>query len=112
MCSNYRGAFASIAPIRSILYADDTLIVESDAEIVQAYMNVIRELGAQYGLSFNEGKLEVLRINHSGHLYKTDGDKIKEKEAMVYLGSLLSADGKVQADLGRRIGAARWLLKG
>ena len=65
----------------------------------------------QYGLSFNEGKLEVLRINYAGHLYKINGETIKEKEAMVYLGSLLSVDGRAQADLGRRIGAAKMAFK-
>ena len=52
MRSNYRGMFVSIAPIRSILYVDDALIVESDAEIVQAYMNVIRELGVAVRIKF------------------------------------------------------------
>ena len=47
---------------RTLLYADDTLIVESDGSVV------------------------------------------KEKEAMVYLGSLLAADGQSTAELSRRLG--------
>ena len=91
---------------RSLLYADDTLIVESDATIAQEYMDAVRRLGAQYGLSLNESKLEVLAVSHDGRLLDGQGRPIKTKSSMVYLGGLLTANGRIGPELGRRIGAA------
>ena len=66
--ARYEDITIARACTRTILYADDTLIIEDNAEVVQAMMDVIRQLGAQYGLEFNESKLEVLSINHLGEL--------------------------------------------
>jgi len=92
---------------RSLLYADDTLIAESDAPVAQFYMECIASIGARYGMAFNWGKLEVLRVRHDGHIHLADGSRVKDKDAMVYLGSVLSADGRIAAELARRLGMAR-----
>jgi len=97
---------APLLVTRSLLYADDTLIVEADAEIAQYYMEAIAEVGAQYGMSYNWTKLEVLRVRHDGHIIQAAGSRVKEKDAIVYLGSLLSADGSMAPELSRRLGMA------
>ena len=38
---------------RSLLYADDTLLMEGDEKVVKTYMDAIAEVGLEYGLSFN-----------------------------------------------------------
>ena len=38
---------------------------------------------------------------------KEDGTSISCKDSMLYLGSLLAADGKITSELGRRIGMAQ-----
>jgi len=91
---------------RSLLYADDTLIIESDEKVVQYFMECIAEIGGQYGMEFNWGKLEVLRVRHGGHVMMADGSLVKEKDTMLYLGSQLASDGRVQAELSRRLGMA------
>ena len=90
---------------RRVLYADDTLIMEGDEAVVQAYMDKIAEVGKEYGLSFNWSKLELLRVRHDGHDRLPTGKQVKEKDAMVYLGGVLSADGRVRSELSRRLGA-------
>ena len=70
---------AAIALTRSILYADDTLIIESEAEIAQTFTDTIRALGNDYGLSFNESKFEVLSMNHDGFLRLSTGEFVKKK---------------------------------
>ena len=92
---------------RSLLYADDTLLVETDVRAVQEYMDTIRTLGQEYGLQLNDSKLEVLAVGHDGQLYDGSGRPAKHKASMVYLGSLLSADGRIGAELSRRIGGAQ-----
>jgi len=91
---------------RTLLYADDTLIIDAKADVAQHYMEVIAEEGARYGMSYNWAKLEVLRVRHGGHITKEDGSHVKEKDAIVYLGSLLAADGQVDTELSRRLGMA------
>ncbi len=90
-----------------LLYADDTLLMDRSGGHAQAYMQCVHELGMEYGLSFNWGKLEVMTVGCADVIAKPDGSPVKHKQSMVYLGSLLSEDGYIDAELGRRIGAAR-----
>ena len=45
-----------------LLYADDTLLVETDGGNIQSYMQAVSEAGQNYGLSFNWSKLEVMSM--------------------------------------------------
>jgi len=92
---------------RSLLYADDTLLIESDEKVLEYFMHTIADIGKRYGMEYNWGKLEVLRVRHSGHVTQADGTRVKEKDAMVYLENQLAADGRVSAELSRRLGMAR-----
>jgi hypothetical protein len=96
---------------RSLLYADDTLIVDADREVAQTFVDAIRDAGEEYGLKFNEAKLEVLAVNHDGEILKEDGRPIKKKDSMNYLGGLLAADGRIASELARRIGSAEQSFK-
>ena len=91
---------------RTLLYADDTLVLEGDERIVKTYMDSIAAIGKEYGLAFNWEKLELLRVRHEGYVSLRSGSNVKEKESMVYLGGLLAADGRMGSELARRLGAA------
>ena len=54
--------------IKDILCADDTLLVESDAEVLQTFTNCIVESGREYGLELHWGKTLLLRIRHKGEI--------------------------------------------
>ena len=90
---------------RDLLHADDTLLTEVDAEILQAHLDTIVEIGSQYGLELHWGKTCVLNVRHDGQISGPDGALKQEAEA-IYLGGLLSADGKATRELTRRIGEA------
>ena len=96
---------------RSVLYADDTLLIEVDENIAQYYMECVRSLGLEYGLHLNNKKLEVLAVNHDGAITLPDGSAVKRKQCMTYLGSLLSADGRSGPELDRRLGLAEQTFK-
>ena len=49
---------------------------------------------------------QLLRVRHDGHVRLPSGELVREKESMVYLGGLLSADGRMGSELSRRLGAA------
>ena len=104
--ADFGGIARAVSVTRTLLYADDTLIVESDPIIAQRLVDIIRAKGLEYGLEFNEKKLEMMVVNGDDQIFAGDGTAIKQKDSMVYLGSIISRDGRIQAELGRRIGCA------
>ena len=93
--------------VHELLYADDTLIIDADEGVVNQYMRCIETAGKTYGLAFNWAKLEVLPVGCACSLSMPTGEPIRQKDRMVYLGSVLSADGSSSSELNRRIGSAR-----
>ena len=45
-------------------------------------------------------------MNYDDDVCKADGAPITKKMSMIYLGSLLSSDGRIHGELARRIGSA------
>eukprot|EP00933_Yihiella_yeosuensis_P047365 TRINITY_DN4317_c0_g4_i1.p1 TRINITY_DN4317_c0_g4~~TRINITY_DN4317_c0_g4_i1.p1 ORF type:complete len:298 (-),score=44.55 TRINITY_DN4317_c0_g4_i1:33-926(-) len=93
--------------VHELLYADDTLLIDSEPETIEFYMQHVASAGHTYGLSFNWKKLELLAIGCDPHLATPDGSWVKRRETMVYLGSLLASDAGSGSELNRRIGAAK-----
>lgn len=93
--------------VHELVYADDTLVIDVRSETVQAFMECIGSAGAEYGLVFNWSKLEALPVRTTAEIRKPDGTLVTSKDSMMYLGSLLAADGRVGSELGRRLGLAQ-----
>ena len=98
--------FSTDMLINDLVYADDTLLIDVDANVLETFMNCIAEVGKEYGMSFNWSKLEMLPIRMSAQISRPDGEDIKTKDSMLYLGSLLAADGRITSELARRLGMA------
>jgi len=92
---------------RDILYADDTLILESDARRAERFMHIIAEVGSVYGLALNWMKVKLLRINHGGSIIAPTGEPIKVVDSLLYLGATLQKEAHHGAELSRRVGLAR-----
>ena len=92
--------------VHEILYADDTLLIDTDGGTVQSFMECIEEIGGEYGLRFNLSKLEFIKLRCDEEVLNSQGQPVSCKDSMVYLGSLLSADGVMDPELSRRIGLA------
>ena len=102
--SSSEGAKYVVTP--DVFYADDTMIIGSDAGIVQGLFDSIAKVGRQYGLELNMPKTVLLRIRCHEEIIGTDGKPMQVKEAATYLGSLLSSDGRPGTELTRRLGEA------
>eukprot|EP00959_Pyramimonas_sp_CCMP1952_P018183 385037-Pyramimonas_sp.AAC.1 len=74
-------------------------------------MSCVEECGEQCGLSLNWSKVEMMRVLSNAHVVNTVGETVREKEALVYLGTQLSSDGRFGSELSRRIGAAKQYSK-
>ena len=97
-----------IAPflVHDLLYADDTLLLDIHATNVQKYMDVIIDVGGEYGLKINWKKVEVFGVRCNPDIFTSDDLHVQQKESIKYLGALISADGCIQSELNRRIGMA------
>ena len=93
--------------VRELLYADYTLLFDADAAKLQVMMECVSACGLHYGLSLNWSKLEALCVRGSVALKTPDGKNVVTKGGLVYLGCLLSSDGRSEPELNRRLGAAR-----
>jgi hypothetical protein len=89
-----------------VLYADDTLIIGAHAEDVEELAAAIEHAGAQYGMSLHWGKTQGLSVCTNQRLKRPDGSPIDDKGSLIYLGGLVSSDGRMDSELSRRIGLA------
>lgn len=92
--------------LHELLFADDTLLIGADDADIRAYLQCIQMAGREYGLELNFDKFELLALGKRATILKNDGTAIEQKHAINYLGSLLTDDGRISAELGRRLGLA------
>ena len=92
--------------VRELVYADDTLLIDSDPRVVQALMNAVETCGMHYGLKFNWQKVELLRVRSGADILNASGAPVACKSSIAYLGTRLAADGRIGSELSSRIGAA------
>ena len=93
--------------MHELLYADDTLLIETVSDVAQQFMQAVADAGKTYGLSLNFSKVEALPVGCDCSLLAPDGSQIKAKDQIIYLGNVLCADGSAASEVSRRLGAAR-----
>ena len=64
--------------VDELVYADDTLIVASAPGHAEQYMQAVARAGANYGLIFNWGKLEILAVGCNAVIRRPDGAAIPQ----------------------------------
>jgi hypothetical protein len=106
LLQNY-GIVLSPGEISELIYADDTLLVGMDVGVVEKYLACIVAVGMENGLEMNWQKVELLNIKCSRPLVRPDGQLVESKDALIYLGSQVAADGDVSSELARRLGMAQ-----
>ena len=92
--------------VSEILYADDTLLIDTQPGNLEIFMHAVQHAGAEYGLAFNWSKLEVLAVRCEADIPQPGGGHIRQKDSIIYLGSLLCSDGRIDSELSRRLGVA------
>ena len=71
-----------------------------------AYGAAIEKAGAAYGMSWHWGKTQALSVGMQDRIRRPDGTEIVESGSLEYLGALLTADGRADSEISRRIGTA------
>ena len=90
-----------------LVYADDTMLLASSGEGAQRHLACAEQVGKAYGLELNLDKTLFLTISGEELIVGSDGAPLQQNTEAVYLGGLLSTDGRPVAEVTRRLGEAR-----
>ncbi|KAG1683509.1 Serine/threonine-protein kinase MRCK alpha [Nymphon striatum] len=92
-------------------HADDTVLIADSAAQLQELINAVNESGKQYSMTMNVEKTKsmviskVLPVPIINIMLETEA--IKQTSSMVYLGHMVTEDGKNETEIKRRIGIAK-----
>ena len=89
---------------REVLYADDTLLVSSSSGNLQQLLDAIVQEGLKYGLELNWEKTLQMQVSSGARAVRPNGASIQSVKEAVYLGGLLSSEGRATREVCRRIG--------
>jgi len=92
--------------LSELLYADDTLLLGTSGLALSAFLRAVADTGAEFGMSLHVGKTQLLKVRSPGVVTTPNGENLTSKPSMIYLGGLLSDDGRSEKELSRRIGLA------
>ena len=66
-------------------------------------MRSVEQCGSHYGLQFNWKKPELMGVRSTATVLNDEEMPFENKQSLIYLGTSLSADGRVGAELGALI---------
>ncbi|KAG1669601.1 NADPH oxidase 5 [Nymphon striatum] len=90
---------------------NDTVLIADSAAQLQELINAVNESGKPYGMTMNVEKTKsmviskVLPVPRINIMLETEA--IKQTSSMVYLGHMVTEDGKNETEIKRRIGIAK-----
>ena len=90
-----------------LLYADDTLILGTNAQDIAQFAAVVERMGANYGMSLHWGKTQALSILSADRILQPDGSPMTEVSEMKYLGAVLDGHGRSDSEISRKLGCAK-----
>ena len=96
--------------VRELLFADDSALVAHTPEQMQQIVDAFSTASRKFGLQINIKKTEVLFQPGSNHRDEkeilVDGTALNQVESFTYLGSTISKDGRIDAELVKRMSKA------
>ena len=93
-----------------LLYADDTVLMSSSQNNLQQLVNAVSSEGAAYGLEINWDKTFQMSVCTGSIVHRPDGTDLERKREVVYLGGLITCNGRVSRVLSRRVSEGRSML--
>jgi len=107
------GAKLSGFCISNLRFADDIFLIAEGNNDLQHTVDKVYTTGNRFGLEVNRTKTEVQCTEREKQQMKTSlgGTELTQCEEFVYLGSVVSADGFCDKDVGRIIGLAVGIIR-
>jgi len=96
--------------IRELLFADDSALVAHSPQEIQRIINAFSDASKKFGLTINIKKTEVLYQPNSSIVQEVDimidGKKLSSVPEFTYLGSTITKDGRIDAEILKRMAKA------
>ena len=97
--------------VRELLFADDADLVANTEEDMQLIMDIFSRACLAFGLTINLKKTKVMYTPPIGQVYvepniTVEGNRLGVVDSFVYLGSTLSRNGSLDAEISSRIAKA------
>ncbi|KAI5747504.1 hypothetical protein M8J77_015356 [Diaphorina citri] len=94
--------------ITEMAFADDLAILAKDATILQFNLNIWNEEMQRRGMTINVNKTKTMVIskNPVKHTINLNNQKVEQVSTFKYLGSVISEDGTIDAEINGRVAAA------
>ena len=87
-------------------YADDTALLAGNERELSELINKINEVGKQFGMKINIKKTKEMVVSKKPNSPKIniaiDGEQIEQVTSYMYLGSLITDDGRSEKEIKRR----------
>ena len=94
--------------IATCFSADDTLLLAVSDACLNNFLHAVYQAGLRYGMELHPSKFQLISTSESTKVSAPASDTtVTVASSMVYLGSILTADGSIHRELGRRIGSAK-----
>ena len=94
-----------------VLYADDTVLLSSSLNNCQMLLDAVVSEGEKYGLELNWTKTYQMNVNSNASVFRPGGVAIEMKRSLIYLGGLITCDGKSAIEVRRRVSEGRTAFK-
>ena len=76
------------------------------ANALERFLAAVSSAGENYGLELHWGKLQLLKVRCNSAVHRPDCSLIQPQSTLLYLGSVVSDDGRISGELARRLGIA------
>ena len=83
----------------ALLYVGDALLLGNNRASLERLLAAVRAAGAPFGLELHADKFQFLQVVCTRQLRNGDGSIIPSREDMVYLGALITDNGRMQKEL-------------
>ena len=100
--------------VRELLFADDSALIAHSAEEIQRIVDAFANASSKFGLKINTKKTEVMfqpnsimTMEEDINVDETTLNPVKE---FTYLGSIISSNGHIEAELQKRMSKASMLF--
>ena len=108
---NMKGVNVGGKNYNNLRYADDTALLAGNEKELTELTSKINEVGKQFGMKINIKKTKAMVVSKKSNSPKIniaiDGQQIEQVRSYMYLGSLISEDGRCEKEVKRRIMIAR-----
>ena len=97
--------------ISNLRYADDTAITAENENELQILAKRVNKEGKDFGMKMNIKKTKTMVVSRKSEIPKVkihlDGQEVEQVSKFVYLGELITENGKSEEEIRRRIEIAR-----